>query len=111
MPRLRFWRRTSLPVRTLLLCAIASAGCSAARPCPEPVRVEVARECLKEPPPAILPVPVEGPETGCPAVFAGCLLPGPGARLAGSLEASRRWQDEAWIRCGPRDAGSLDAGS
>lgn len=110
MLKLRFWRKTLLPALTLVWCAIVFAGCSAARPCPE-VRVEAPHTtCLVEPPPPAPGLPLEGPETGCPAHFAGCLLPGPGNRLASALAAQRLWEDEAWIRCGPRDAGILDAG-
>lgn len=54
---------------------------------------------------------VLGPAQGCPGAFVGCLDVDGGLALEHNLRASKRWQNEAWVRCGPTpDAGKGDGG-
>lgn len=99
--------------RILLLCASAFAGCSALRSavCGEPPpRVEQSAQCLREPPPAALPVLLDGPEEGCPAHYAGCLTAAAGTALELNVRRRQAWQAEAWARCGPPPSATPDAG-
>lgn len=67
---------------------------------------------MNEPPPSMYPVKLAGPEEGCDPKWLACVDTDAGLALEKNLRASRRWQREAWIRCGPADAGvTIDGGN
>ena len=66
-------------------------------------------QCLTEAPPSREPVTLDGPERGCPDKFVGCIDVDNALRLESNERGSRRWQQEAWTRCGPPPP-SPDAG-
>lgn len=69
-----------------------------------------AVQCLHEQPPARAPVNIAGPEAGCPEKFVGCLGVDDALKLESNERHARRWESEAWSRCGPLpDAGTPDA--
>ena len=87
-------------VMTLLLCGIVFATC-----CPiREVILPPKESCLPGPPPKEVPViPVE---TGCPPNFVLCLDVDGGLALEHDIKALRRYNSEAWERCGIQsDAG------
>jgi hypothetical protein len=91
---------------TAVLVLALEAGCIP--PLQTVVRLEA---CLAEPPPTPLPLGLSNAQAACPATFAVCLDVPSGQALARRLEASQRWEVEAWIRCGLPDAGAPDAGA
>lgn len=77
--------------------------------CPAVEKLVVIRSgdpCIFIPPPATKFVSYEGPPS-CPEAFVTCLDARSATALADNIEASHRWETEAWIRCGPvPDAGT-----
>lgn len=52
---------------------------------------------------------LDGPERGCPDRYVGCLDVDNALKLESNERAARRWEQEAWTRCGPPPA-SPDGG-
>lgn len=93
------------------LWPVLLAGVTACVLCPKPTPTPPlapvgACSGLKHPPnsPDVL---LLGPEQGCPAAFVACLDVDGGLALVHGLEASRSWEREAWVRCGPAQDGGL----
>lgn len=83
------------------------AGCPAVE---KTVVLRVGAQCLTMPPPKPDRVLYVGPPA-CSEIFTACLTSDAASTLESNLVASKRWETEAWLRCGPvPDAGSLDGG-
>ena len=92
-------------ITTLLLFAIVSASCSLCRsyceehPVTKYVYLPPTSSCLSEAPFVEQPVQATVDET-CPSQFALCLSVDAGLALEHNIRGHRRWEKEAWIRCG-----------
>jgi len=88
-------------VRTMILLLFATvfAGCLTPRGGTLPPQGREA--CRLETPPPEPAVSVAGPEEGCPAPWVACLDVAAAKGLEAYLWAVRRWQADAWSRCGP----------
>lgn len=92
----------------LLLGLCLIAGCPA--PVEKLVVMRTADVCLPLPPPLPKVVDYYAGQSDGGCRYVAC-LDGPAADALGdNLSASRRWEAEAWLRCGAFDAGTRDAG-
>lgn len=92
--------RTCLAV----LAPLALSGCCLFRTTVCPTCPPTTEACLAAAPAAELPVPILGPEQGCPPEFPVCLDVDGALALEANVQAMRRYSREAWTRCGPTRA-------